>query len=350
MNEDELLEFLYQTPVGVIKTDLDGVVEILNPKATNILMTVNPDFQGEIPNIFELFSIYDKYFTEKIIDKIEKNDKVVFENYDIEINKFNLKKLRIQCVKLASNNLAFVIEDISKLIELEEKNKFIEKQLTYQEQKLIKIGQAIRSVIHDLRNPIGNIQIISDMSDFTTPDELKDLFDSTIKTVLGEINSLMQDLLDYSKAESLKLEEVSIETLVDHLKIKFDYFTKEYKIPFEIKYQKNATIKCDEQKIIRVFNNICSNAVKALSKMKLDYPLIEVNILKEKDKTKISISDNGTGIPVDLLEKMFDPFAFKSDYVGNGIGLSIVKNIIDMHKGTIDVNSSKKGTLFTIVF
>ncbi|HPO49285.1 MAG TPA: ATP-binding protein, partial [Spirochaetota bacterium] len=96
--------------------------------------------------------------------------------------------------------------------------------------------------------------------------------------------------------------------------------------------------------------NICSNAVKALSKMKLDYPLIEVNILKEKDKTKISISDNGTGIPVDLLEKMFDPFAFKSDYVGNGIGLSIVKNIIDMHKGTIDVNSSKKGTLFTIVF
>jgi len=349
MQEDELLEFLYQTPVGVIKTDLSGNILILNPKSTNLLMSINPNFDGNLPNLFELFSLYDKFFMQKIESRLHTNEKLIFENYDIDINKYNIKKLRIQSIKLASNNIAFVIDDISRLIELEENKKEIEKRLDAQQENLAKIGQAIRSVIHDLRNPIGNIQTISEMSEYTTPEELKDIFDTTIKTVLSEINSLMEDLLDYTKIETPKFDKIPIEVLAKHLKIKFDYFEKEFKVPFDFFYEKNIELICDEQKIVRIFTNISGNAAKALGKMKLSNPLIKIGINKEGKNIKFTIADNGTGIPLGLLEKLFDPFAFKSDYVGNGIGLSIVKNIVNMHKGSIDVVSNKDGTTFTIL-
>ncbi len=118
------------------------------------------------------------------------------------------------------------------------------------------------------------------------------------------------------------------------------------------KLEKLPKIECYLGKLNQVFMNLVSNAIDAIDENKayIKKGIITIETIEEETNIKISISDNGTGIPNEIKEKIFDPFfTTKEVGKGTGLGLSIVYRIINNHKGTIGVTSEKnQGTIFII--
>jgi two-component system phosphate regulon sensor histidine kinase PhoR len=110
-------------------------------------------------------------------------------------------------------------------------------------------------------------------------------------------------------------------------------------------------IKADKNKMEQVFSNLIENAIK----FNVNEGKISISAIVEKDKTKISIEDTGIGIPEKDLPRIFERFyrvdkGRSRELGGTGLGLSIVKHIIELHNGSISVESElNKGTKFTII-
>jgi signal transduction histidine kinase len=105
-------------------------------------------------------------------------------------------------------------------------------------------------------------------------------------------------------------------------------------------------IECYPQRLNQVFMNILVNAAQAIE----NKGEIRITTRADNEHVEIRISDTGTGIPPDVLPKIFDPFFTTKDVgKGTGLGLNMAYNIIQKHKGTIDVESEAgKGTTFII--
>jgi signal transduction histidine kinase len=104
--------------------------------------------------------------------------------------------------------------------------------------------------------------------------------------------------------------------------------------------------KLDRTQWIRVITNLVQNALQSVPSGRT--PRIGVQLTSEPNQTVLSIMDNGNGIPIEIKDKVFEP-KFTTKTSGMGLGLGIVKNIIESHNGTIRYVSKKnKGTTFTI--
>jgi two-component system NtrC family sensor kinase len=113
----------------------------------------------------------------------------------------------------------------------------------------------------------------------------------------------------------------------------------------EKQYGNIPQVECHPNRLNQVFMNLLVNASQAIP----DQGTITIRTAKKGDSVKISISDTGVGIPPENLSRVFDPgFTTKGVGVGTGLGLSICYKIIEEHQGKIDVESSDKGTTFTI--
>lgn len=172
-----------------------------------------------------------------------------------------------------------------------------------------------------------------------------------------QLRELITELLDYRKHElgHLKLQ-VSRGNIVEFLKenymLFYDYaLKKSIKLDFKTTHE-NIEIWYDAKHIQKVINNLLFNAIKHTK----EGGHISINITKEDKFAKISITDNGEGIPEKDIPKIFDIFfqsknnnAGASDVTGSGIGLALVKSIVNMHHGDIEVSSKlNQGSTFTV--
>jgi len=118
----------------------------------------------------------------------------------------------------------------------------------------------------------------------------------------------------------------------------------------EIRVEKNLVspdviINADEEKVVIALLNIIINAIEAMVPGK---GVLTITTVRNQDKAKLMIRDNGAGIPEDKLARLFDPF-YTSKAKGTGLGLTSTQNILLNHKGTIHVDSEPgKGAVFTI--
>ncbi len=123
------------------------------------------------------------------------------------------------------------------------------------------------------------------------------------------------------------------------------------KVQFEKELQPVAPITANRGELVQVWVNIVQNAVESLMADKIEHPLVRVESTMLATSVRVKISDNGNGIPRDILHKIFEPqFTTKSGEasVGLGLGLTFVDRIITSHNGTIKVESKPGNTTFTI--
>jgi len=206
------------------------------------------------------------------------------------------------------------------------------------------LGQLSGSVAHELRNPLG---VISN-SIYYLNMKLKDK-DEKVKKHLGLIkkeiersDNMIIELLDFSKVKLLYITETNVNTLIKET-------IEEIKIPEHIDLEmdldeKIPQLQLDPDKMQRVFQNMISNAIQAMP----EKGKLHIKTSSNDDFTEIIFSDNGQGIIKENLKKIFEPLV-TTKVMGIGLGLAIAKNIIDYHKGKIDVKSEVgKGTTFTI--
>ncbi|MBE9563195.1 MAG: GHKL domain-containing protein [Proteobacteria bacterium] len=108
-------------------------------------------------------------------------------------------------------------------------------------------------------------------------------------------------------------------------------------------YSELPTVMCYPSELCQVWTNLIHNALQAM-----DYKgILQIETKLQNSNVCVNISDNGTGIPTNIQTKIFEPF-FTTKATGNGLGLDIVKNIIDRHEGIITIDSKPGQTLFSV--
>ncbi|MFA7081489.1 MAG: HAMP domain-containing sensor histidine kinase [Bacteroidales bacterium] len=208
-----------------------------------------------------------------------------------------------------------------------------------------------KQVAHDIKNPLTPMKLsIQQLQRLQNSDIVKfhERFQELSPALIEQINALAQiasEFSDYSK-DKKSLDEVT--DISECIRIAIEVFENQENI--SIIYNNESDDKVlvlgDKQQYIRIFNNLIKNAVQALYGQKDG--IIEIEIVQENQECKVSIKDNGSGISKENQAKIFSS-EFTTKVEGSGLGLSIVKSIIEIVGGRIDfVSNEGKGTSFNI--
>ncbi|MES2427703.1 MAG: ATP-binding protein [Bacteroidota bacterium] len=210
----------------------------------------------------------------------------------------------------------------------------------------------LRTVAHDLRNPIGGIVALTGLIDNENcTDEQQELI-ALIKETSRNSLELINEILEATNITSIQLqpEPVEINALVSKSVelLRFKASEKRQKIFYE-PLNAPLNLQLSREKIWRVISNLISNAIK----FSANSSPIFVKVTKEKEEVIISVLDNGIGIPDNLKDHVFNMFtiAQRPGTAGEksfGLGLFICKQIIEKSNGKIWFTSSKSGTVFYI--
>jgi len=230
-----------------------------------------------------------------------------------------------------------------------------------QSEKMAALGLLVAGVAHEINTPMGTIHSKIDIMTRAVgkvrkllepaPDkEVRRLLD-----ILGEvcrnnematerIMKIVGSLKNFARLDEAERKKVNI-----HEGIESTLSLLRHQLKNRIRIVKCfgdiPEIECYPNELNQVFMNILVNAAQAIKHR----GEITVKTWREGDRVKIAISDTGVGIPPENLSKVFDPgFTTKGVGLGTGLGLSICYKIIQDHRGTIEGESSKQGTTFTI--
>ena len=205
-----------------------------------------------------------------------------------------------------------------------------------------------KQVAHEIKNPLTPMRLTVqsferrfDPTDEKAKEKLKE-FSQTLIQQIDVMSSIASAFSDFAKMPTQKKEQLDVISVV---KFALDIFSERY-----IKYypqEKELHANLDKTQLIRVITNLVKNAIQAVNVE--ENPLIEVKVFSEDLNIKITVSDNGKGISDDLKDLIFEPkFTTKSS--GMGLGLGMIRNIIEAYKGTISFTSKEGlGTVFTVV-
>jgi signal transduction histidine kinase len=217
------------------------------------------------------------------------------------------------------------------------------------EEKFAATGRIARTIAHEIRNPLTNINLAAEQlsSEMPSTDENTGFLFEMITRNSNRINQLLSGLLNSTKFSELNYQKVSINEMVDEvLQLAADRMQLN-NVSILKNYGKGiGDITVDKEKIKIAFLNIIINAIESMEGKQDAAFIIETR--QEGDKCIIMISDSGCGIDEESLSKIFDPY-FTSKPKGNGLGMTNTQNIILNHKGNIQVKSKKGiGSSFTI--
>jgi len=215
--------------------------------------------------------------------------------------------------------------------------------------------QFVQDASHELRTPLTIIHTNLDTA-YSDENQNKNELRDSIKNALDgtkRLAKLTSTLLDLTVPSELTFEDVNISKVVHEQLELLENFAKENNVKLiENCPNKNIEIKADRSLFSRALFNLIENAIK-YSKDAIE-PQVTIQTEQVKDKVHIEIIDNGVGIPEEMQKRIFERF-YRIDKSrsrmsgGFGLGLSIVKQIVDEHNWDIDVISKEGFTKFTII-
>lgn len=227
-------------------------------------------------------------------------------------------------------------------------------ELTRSNDELSRINDILNNFIyiaaHDLRSPVNNMNmlfgLVREEKDAAKKEELMTFIESSIQRLDRTVNGLIEVIRTASEgsgSETLLFEDI-LQIVLTDLTLNYPGLTPHVRHDFE----KCPSVEYVKPYLISILKNLVSNAYKYRSK-KRD---LEVNIITERDNgwVKLTISDNGKGFKMDISQDIFRPFKRLSDEgEGTGVGLYVIKNIIEKNGGKIEVSSKEDhGTEFKI--
>jgi len=220
----------------------------------------------------------------------------------------------------------------------------------------------ISTLGHELRNALNTVVGLSDLikSGDLNSVEIKQAAD-IIHRNGSNLKQLVNNLLDMDKIEEGNLQlhysSFEINDFLKDLKSDYEFLSDQKNISIELDLlSEPLEIYADKIKIWQIMGNLVSNAIKFTESGGTVNVSVNRNEdeFEEADSINLKIQDNGIGIPEEFLPKLFNKFGMHhrpgtNTERGIGIGLSVVKNLVDLHNGTIEVDSTEnKGSTFTI--
>jgi len=210
-------------------------------------------------------------------------------------------------------------------------------------ERLAAIGELAGMIGHDLRNPLTGIKnatyFLKRKKSSLSPQAFEML--NIIDNCIEHSNKIINDLLDYSREIRLERKETSLRLILNEA-ISMAQIPKNVDVIDAL--GEDMKIMVDSEKISRVFINLLKNAVDAMP----SGGTIRISSGVVNERLEISFSDTGTGIPAEVLSKLFLPLS-TTKAQGMGFGLAICKRLIEAHEGTVTVKTVMgKGTSFTV--
>jgi signal transduction histidine kinase len=214
--------------------------------------------------------------------------------------------------------------------------------------RLITIGELSACFAHEVTNPLmlirGHVRFVEES---LPPDHPLRINFQVIDRASRRIEEIARRMLDFSKKRTRQNEVCEIDELIsDALRFVQPYLrTQTIDIQVQLDQELRA-VEVDRWQMVQVIVNLLQNAADAMAETEKRVLSIASKI--EGDVIKIAISDTGTGILAEDLQRIFDPFFTTKGEHGTGLGLFIAKQVVEGHKGSITVETGSRGTTFVI--
>jgi PAS domain S-box-containing protein len=239
--------------------------------------------------------------------------------------------------------------DITKRKEYEETLEKSNKELTKANEELDKF---VYSVSHDLRAPLSSMLGVIEIAEDETQDEFVIGHLEMVKESITRLDGFINDILAYSRNSRLELrkEEINFKEMLSDIMQHIKYMSGiDRQVDIVIDIQDEKKFMSDKSRISMLLNNLISNSIRYQDPSVND-PFVNVKVDMSDTETNIIVKDNGIGIDKENIEKIFQMFYRVSENsIGSGLGLYLVKEIVDKLEGKIEVESELgKGTAFSI--
>ena len=214
-------------------------------------------------------------------------------------------------------------------------------------ERLYHVGTMTGVIIHDFKNPLTAIQCACDLLETRDHDETHRKLAEIIKKSVERMIGMTQELLDYTLGGEapLRFQTMSVAGIVAGLDEQCLDNLPRVGITVEKDVRYEGTVDIDVGRFERVLVNLIKNAREAMPKG----GRLRVGVRREGDSVVFEVKDNGRGMSPEVVEMIFEPFFTHGKADGTGLGMSMVKSVVDAHGGTIRVESTVgEGTRFEV--
>jgi signal transduction histidine kinase len=299
-----------------------------------------------IPELNEVIKKMSLLEAEVSIPLVWKGQLIGMVNLSHKFNKDIYSHEDIELLSTLANQTAIAVENARLYEDLKRSKSYIRRA-----DRLASLGTLTAGLAHEIRNPLVAIKTFTQL----LPDRLDDeeFREEFLKIASGEVDRislLVNELLDFARPSDPKLELENINTLLDGMILLVSTETKKKQINVIKNFASDLpTVQIDREQIKQVFLNILLNAIGATSEN--GQIMVKTKSFMKpggEPYVQIEFADTGCGIPEEHLEEIFNPF-FTTKSTGSGLGLSISNQIVQDHRGYIDVESQlDKGSSFFI--
>jgi len=323
----------------IFLADKDLNIRNINEAAIELFGNDLSDFQNR--------SLYDLMTEEEEKESLKQtlHEKGRVDDFQVElITHDKIKKVALVSASLEMDHqgqlyVQGILHDITLLKRAEE--------ITLQAEKLEAKGRVIRTLAHEIRNPLNNISVsIDQLKSIVSPDDIELL--NIVYRGVRRIDDLINQLMDSSRYYKMKFTVLSLQTVIEKAVEEATDRIALKKIKLDVSYPRSpAMALIDLEKIKIAFLNIFLNAIEAMEEGK---GVLKIAIESKSDFHEVTIGDNGCGMSEAVTSRLFEPY-FTAKPNGVGLGLASALAIIQSHKSTIRVESKlKEGTTFTVAF
>ncbi|MCK4534571.1 MAG: PAS domain S-box protein, partial [Syntrophobacterales bacterium] len=225
--------------------------------------------------------------------------------------------------------------------------KALEKKF-YESQKLAAIGQLSAGIAHEVRNPLSSIKMSLQILEKRMKPEGNDSKRFQIAgREVEHLEKLVNDILIYARPSDPIKNPSGIEKIIDHALAMAEKSVSDKHIRVETALAKGLpSLDVDPAMLEQAFLNIYHNAIDAME----DGGKLSISARQTNGRVLIEVKDNGCGIAVEDMPHIFNPFFTRKKY-GTGLGLTQIKKIVDLHRGTIEISSEEgRGTSVVVTF
>jgi len=344
-----LYSILANLSSGVAVFNRQGRIIIFNRKAKEITGYSSEEASGlQYEDIFRFVN-----FEEDELSLLNRQMNGEYE-IEVEVQLFNRNDEKVP-VFIKTSPLFDENEEILGYIQLFDdltKLKLMEEDVR-KNRSLSEIGQMAAGIAHEIRNPLGGISgfatmLARDLKD--DPDKLELV--SRIQDGVKSLNKITTDVLTFNKAVTVRLTKISIKDVIvstlELIRADLGQSGRAYQI-HEDYPGSSLAVDVDIQLMQRVLINLFRNALQAVPLDKTAELSVRLRFNLLENRYTIEIKDNGCGISEEQQSKLFTPF-FTTKAEGTGLGLAMVKRMIEAHKGRIELSSAEgEGALFRLI-
>ena len=262
----------------------------------------------------------------------------------IKLTRLDKTNTKIQ-IKARSREVNILVESYNKMVGM--LNESVEKLSKSNKEQAWR--EMAKQVAHEIKNPLTpmRLSVQSFQKNFNIEDpKIDEKLDEFSKTLIQQIDTMSTIASAFSNFADMPAQQGEKINIIEITRLALKIF-KEKHIVFNSEHR-DIQVSIDRTQLIRIITNLIKNAVEACDS--LEKPLIQVNIKMKNKNVIIDINDNGVGIPKEIKSKIFEP-NFTTKTSGMGLGLGMVKNLVNSYGGNISFKSKiNLGTSFLITF